>query len=187
MSSTIKYVFICLHVYIKLDFPITHYPVPTQKGGHSCNWAELSLKPIEGILSLRYSYRLSFSLIKFWTVEIICFYSDRFCFSFVKRFSVLKYNLFKSTKQTKKQSYIRSLIGQYLRLESVTTSNLCLCHIISVCLLHRKYDVCSCLSQSEDINPGVLSVKTKFMKDYERACQEDWPSIPIGLFTSDHS
>jgi len=39
--------------------------------------------------------------------------------------------------------------------------------------LNCKYDVSSCLSQSEDINPGVLSVKTEFMKVYERACHED--------------
>jgi len=53
--------------------------------------------------------------------------------------------------------------------------------------LNRKYDVCSCLSQSEDINTGVLSVKTEFMKVYVRACHEDSPSIPIGKFISDHS
>jgi len=47
-------------------------------------------------------------------------------------------------------------------------------------VLNRKYDVYSCLSQSEDLNAGVLSVKTEFMKVYERACHEDWPSIPIG-------
>jgi len=39
--------------------------------------------------------------------------------------------------------------------------------------LNRNYDVCSCISQSEDINPGVLSVKTEFMKVFERACHED--------------
>jgi len=32
--------------------------------------------------------------------------------------------------------------------------------------LKRKYDVCSCLSQSEDLNPEVLSVKTEFMRVY---------------------
>ena len=30
--------------------------------------------------------------------------------------------------------------------------------------------VCSCLSQSEDITPGALYVKTEFVKVYERAC-----------------
>jgi len=28
------------------------------------------------------------------------------------------------------------------------------------------FHVCSCLSQSDGINPGVLSVKTEFMKVY---------------------
>jgi len=40
--------------------------------------------------------------------------------------------------------------------------------------------VCSCLSQSDYLNTGVLSVKTEFMKVYEWVCHEDWPSIPIG-------
>jgi len=43
-----------------------------------------------------------------------------------------------------------------------------------VCLyLNRKYDVCSFISQSEDLNPGVSSVKTAFVKVYKRACHED--------------
>jgi len=33
--------------------------------------------------------------------------------------------------------------------------------------LNRKYDVCSYLSQSEDLNAGVLSLKTEFMNLYE--------------------
>jgi len=37
--------------------------------------------------------------------------------------------------------------------------------------LNRKYDVCSCLSQSDYL--GVLSVKTEFMNVYERACHEE--------------
>ena len=38
-------------------------------------------------------------------------------------------------------------------------------HLPSIILyLNRKYDVCSCLSQSEDLNPGVLFVKTEFMR-----------------------
>jgi len=40
-------------------------------------------------------------------------------------------------------------------------------------ILNRKYDVCSCISQSEDINPGVLYVKKAFMKVYERTYHED--------------
>jgi len=39
--------------------------------------------------------------------------------------------------------------------------------------LNRKHDVCCCLRQSEDIHSGVLSVKTAFMKVYERVCHED--------------
>jgi len=39
--------------------------------------------------------------------------------------------------------------------------------------LNRNHDVCSCLSQSEDINSGVLYVKTEFMKVYDRACHEE--------------
>jgi len=35
--------------------------------------------------------------------------------------------------------------------------------------LNRTYDVCSCFSQSEDTNLKVLSVKTEFMRVYERA------------------
>jgi len=31
----------------------------------------------------------------------------------------------------------------------------------------------TCISQSMDINPGVLSVKTEFMKVYERRYHED--------------
>jgi len=34
--------------------------------------------------------------------------------------------------------------------------------------LNRKYDVCSCRGTSENINAGVLSVKTEFMKVLER-------------------
>ena len=60
-------------------------------------------------------------------------------------------------------------------------------HKFDLLELNRKYDVCSCVSQSEDINPGVLYVQTEFMKVYERACHEDWSSIPIGYFLSDHS
>jgi len=44
-------------------------------------------------------------------------------------------------------------------------------------LLNHKYDVCSCLSESEDINPGVLSVQTEFIKVSEGACHEDSPWI----------
>ena len=39
--------------------------------------------------------------------------------------------------------------------------------------LNRKYDICFCLSQSEDLNTIVLFVNTYFMKVYERACNED--------------
>ena len=45
-----------------------------------------------------------------------------------------------------------------------------------------KYDVCNCISQSEDVNPGVLSMKTEFMKVYERACHEDWTLLYIRPF-----
>jgi len=54
------------------------------------------------------------------------------------------------------------------------------CHVSGLFSLNRKYDVCSCLSQSDYLNTGVLSAKTEFMKVYERTCNEDWPSIPIG-------
>ena len=53
--------------------------------------------------------------------------------------------------------------------------------------LNRKYDVCSCLSQSENTQSKSLYVKTDVMRVYERACHEDWPSIPSGYFLSDHS
>jgi len=39
--------------------------------------------------------------------------------------------------------------------------------------VNRKYDVCICIGQSEDTNPGFLYVKTAFMNVYERACHED--------------
>ena len=48
--------------------------------------------------------------------------------------------------------------------------------------LKRKYDVCSCLSQSEDLNTGVLSVKTEFMEVYERVAQEDHRYLTITIF-----
>jgi len=48
------------------------------------------------------------------------------------------------------------------------------------CILNRNYDVCSCLSQSENTKSKVLSVKTEFVRVYERACHEDWLSILIG-------
>jgi len=41
------------------------------------------------------------------------------------------------------------------------------------CILNRNYDVCSCLSQSENTKSKVLSVKTEFVRVYERACHED--------------
>jgi len=46
--------------------------------------------------------------------------------------------------------------------------------------LNLTYDVCSCLSQSEDTHLYVLYVKTEIMRMYERPCHEDRPSIPIG-------
>jgi len=36
------------------------------------------------------------------------------------------------------------------------------------CKLNRLYDIFSCLSQSEDKKSSVLSVKTEFMRGYER-------------------
>ena len=56
-------------------------------------------------------------------------------------------------------------------------------HLPSIILyLNRKYDVCSCLSQSEDLNPGVLFVKTEFMRVYERACHEDLRYLLVNLY-----
>ena len=39
--------------------------------------------------------------------------------------------------------------------------------------LNRKYDVCSCLGQSENTQSQLLYVKTKFTRGYESACHED--------------
>ena len=47
-------------------------------------------------------------------------------------------------------------------------------------VLNHKYDICSCRSQSKDVNSLDLFVKTKFMKVYKSACHEDQPPIPIG-------
>ena len=40
-------------------------------------------------------------------------------------------------------------------------------------ILNRKYDVGSCLSQSEDINSLDIFVKMEFMTEYEKVCHED--------------
>jgi len=46
--------------------------------------------------------------------------------------------------------------------------------VVKVCFfLNCKYHICSCLSQSDYLNTGVLSMKTEFMKVYERACHAD--------------
>ena len=73
-------------------------------------------------------------------------------------------------------SYKVTLLGQFLFVRYVKRSAVEM-------YLNRKYDVRSCLSQSEDINPGVLSVKTEFMKVYEgRVMKTDPRYLLVNLY-----
>ena len=53
----------------------------------------------------------------------------------------------------------------------------------SICFLNCKYDICSCLSQSENTTSKVLSVKTEVMRVYEGRAMKTYPRyLLVNLF-----
>ena len=56
------------------------------------------------------------------------------------------------------------IVRYFLHIVSYNTTTITI-------ILNRTFDICSCLSQSENTKSKVLCVKTEFMRVYERAFQ----------------